>query len=70
MFQFINTDRLAEQRFEVTIDDTAFVEGDVGYSEPAQGTVQRATLATLSSARSISDAGITLSNIGNLNISR
>ena len=70
VFQFINTDRLAEQRFEVTIDDTAFVEGDVGYSEPAQGTVQRATLATISSAGSISDAGITLSNIGNLNINR
>lgn len=30
VFQFISTDRLAEQRFEVTIDDTAFRQGSIG----------------------------------------
>lgn len=44
VFQFINTDRLLEQRFEIKIDDTPFVEGDIGYESDPQGISRRATM--------------------------
>ena len=49
--QFINTDRVLEQRFEVKIDDQSFAE-DGGYDSLSQGLEKRADQARVETAPS------------------